>query len=117
MESVGNGEVRVEDDALAKRNAILALAPIISIILLLPLLHWAARLDTVIGYPGTPTPQVHRHAGLFIQVAAIASIPSVVTAAFARRGVRIWGIVITIVCNGTGVMCEEVVVGLSKFTF
>ena len=107
----------VEADALAKRNAILALAPIISIILLLPLLHWAARLDTVIGYPGAPTPQVHRHTGLFIQVPTIASIPSVVTAAFARRGVRISGVVMTIVCITAGVICEEVVVGLSHFTF
>jgi hypothetical protein len=114
---VAGGEASVETDAIEKRNAILALAPVISIILLLPLLHWAARLDTVIGYPGTQTPQVHRHAGLFIQVAAIASIPSLVTAAFARRGVRIWGIVMTIVCIGAGVFCEEVVVSLSKFTF
>jgi hypothetical protein len=114
---VDRDEVRVEADALAKRNAILALVPIISIILLLPLLHWAAQLDTVIGYPGNPTPQVHRNAGLFIKVAAIASIPSVVTAVFARRGVRVLGIVMTIVCIGAGVICEEVVVSLSKFTF
>jgi hypothetical protein len=71
----------------------------------------------VIRYPGTPTPQVHGHAGLFIQVAAIASIPSLVTAVFARRGVRIWGVVMTMVCIGPGVVCEEVVVGLSHFTF
>ncbi len=93
----------------------LALAPVVSFILLLPLLHWAARLDTVMGYPGNP--QVHEHAGLFIQVAAIASIPSVVTAAFARRWVRIWGVAMTIACIGAGILCEEVVVGLSHFTF
>jgi hypothetical protein len=114
---VERSEATVQADSLAMRNEILAFVPIISIILLAVLLHWAARLDTVIGVPGALTPQVHRHGGLFIEMAAIASIPCVVTAVFGRRVVRIWGVAMAIVCIGIGVICEELVVGLASFTF
>lgn len=88
-------------DARVRAQLILGLLPVVSLILLYSLLHWAARLDVVIGAPGSGD-QVHQHAGLLMEMAAIAGIPSLITALFGTRGVRIWGIVMVLACLGVG---------------
>ncbi len=94
-----------------RKSSFLVVGPILTILTIVPSLYWAAhRYHGTLGPDGAPLPAPYAQLGgtLFLYAAAVAIVPSLVTAVLAVRTMRVFAVMVIVLALLLAAVCDYV---------